>query len=173
MIDNVQKYNFTQERSDYLTPPILIEEIFQELNLLGIMPAEIFDVDVCCSQKNVPAKKYFIDGEIDGLTAEWGNFNYCNPPFSHCGQWVRKAYEEFENGKTTVLLIPARTETKYFQTFLLTNGYDTKRHIYIKFLRKGYSFLNPDTKESMGVFKNALAIVILDGRSKAREKAVA
>lgn len=68
----IQKYNFTQERSDYLTPPILIEEIFQELNILGIMPAEIFDVDVCCSQKNVPAKRYFIDGEIDGLTAEWG-----------------------------------------------------------------------------------------------------
>lgn len=164
MQQEFNKYNFVQERSDYLTPPELIEEIFQELNLLGILKNDKFDLDVCCSQKNVPACEHYVDGEKDGLKEEWKDFNFCNPPYKDCDKWVKKAFAEFEKGKTNVLLIPARTETKYFQTFFLNQGFATKENIHIKFLRKGYSFLNPETKEKMGVFKNALCIVIMNGK---------
>lgn len=169
---DVQKYNFSQERSDYLTPPEMIQEIFQELNLLGIFAGEKFDCDVCCSQKNIPAWNHFIDGENDGLTLEWHNLNYCNPPYKTCDKWVKKAFKEFQNGKTSVLLIPARTETKYWQDYILKEGYAVRENVHVRFLRKGLCFLNPETSEKMGVFKNALAVVIFDG-SKNRLKAVA
>lgn len=160
----MEKYNFTQERSDYLTPPEIIEEIFQELSLLGIFTGEKFDIDVCCSQRNIPAWSYFIDGETDGLKEEWGLTNFCNPPYKTCEKWVKKAFTEFQKGKICILLIPARTETKYWQEYILQDGYTTRKGIYVKFLRKGYCFINPDTNERMGIYKNPLAIVIFDGR---------
>lgn len=169
----MEKYNFKQERSDYLTPPEILEEIFQELNLLGIYTGEKFDCDVCCSQKNIPAHHHFINGEQDGLKESWHKgWNYCNPEYKVCEKWVKKAYQEFQNGKSSVLLIPARTETKYWQEYILDCGYATKPNVYVRFLRKGYSFINPEDNSRMGVFKNALAIVIFDA-SKTREKAVA
>ena len=37
---------------------------------------------------------------------------------SNIGKWVEKAYEESQKGLTIVLLIPARTDTKYFHDFI-------------------------------------------------------
>lgn len=45
---------------------------------------------------------------------------FCNPPYSQIGKWVRKAYEESHNEDTVVvLLIPSRTDTKYFHDYIL------------------------------------------------------
>lgn len=171
MQQDYNKYNFNQDRSDYLTPPELLGVIFQELNLLGLYCGDMFQCDVCCTEKNIPAVHYFIDGEKDGLIESWHKLNYCNPPYKDCDKWVRKAYEEMQAGKTTVMLIPARPETKYWQECFLNEGYANKKGVHIKFLRKGYCFLHPETKEQMGVYKNPLVIVILDGRQF--DKAVA
>lgn len=159
-----EKYNYTQKRSDYLTPPELLQVIFQELNLLGLYSGDIFQCDVCCTKKNIPATHHFIDGIKDGLNENWYNLNFCNPPYHECEKWVKKAYDEFQKGKTTVLLIPARTETKYWQDYILEDGFIAKSNVRVKFLRKGLQFLHPDTKQSMGVYKNALAIVIFCGK---------
>lgn len=167
-----KKYNFMQERSDYLTPPEMIQEIFQELNLLGIYSGDKFDLDTCCSQKNIPACNHYIEGENDGLSLEWQQLNYCNPPYKTCDKWVKKAFAEFQNGKISVLLIPARTETKYWQEYILKNGFAIRENVYVRFLRKGLCFLNPETNEKMGVFKNALAIVIFDGSKNKKDKYV-
>ncbi len=44
---------------------------------------------------------------------------FCNPPYGReIGKWVRKAYEEAQNGTTIVLLIPARTDTTYFHDYI-------------------------------------------------------
>jgi hypothetical protein len=52
---------------------------------------------------------------FDGLTCEWGESNYVNPPFGsimHEGRkkgptaWVRKAIEESRKGKRVVLVYP-------------------------------------------------------------------
>lgn len=161
------KYNFEQERSDYLTPPGIFDIIFKELKNMGIECNGKFSLDTCASQKNVPAKEYNIEGITDGLAVDWCGVSYCNPPYKTCDKWVKKAYAEFQNGAVCVLLIPARTETKYWQNYILNKGEATRPNITVKFLRKGLKFLNPDTHEEMGVFKNALAIVIMDGRKNA------
>jgi hypothetical protein len=52
---------------------------------------------------------------FDGLTCEWGQSNYVNPPFGsiiHQGKkkgptaWARKAIEENKKGKTVVMVYP-------------------------------------------------------------------
>lgn len=128
---------------------------------LNYKKADKFDLDVCCSQENIPAIKYFIDGQKDGLAEPWEKLNWCNPPFDECIKWIKKAYEEQQKGNETVMLIPARTETKYFHDYILSNP-----NIHIHYLRKGESFINPDTYEPMGVFKNALALVYFNKNNK-------
>lgn len=65
-----------------------------------------FDFDPC---------PYPLPEGFDGLTCEWGQRNYVNPPFGsilHQGRkkgptaWVRKAIEEWKKGKRVVLVYP-------------------------------------------------------------------
>lgn len=55
--------------------------------------------------------------DFDGLTADWGQSNYVNPPFGsiiHDGKkkgptaWARKAIAEMQKGKRVVLVYPNR-----------------------------------------------------------------
>jgi len=87
-----------QDKKHYwLTPPDLYDQLNAEFN---------FDFDPC------PFPKPY---DFDGLTCEWGQSNYVNPPFGsiiHQGKkkgptaWVRKAIEEHRKGKTVVLVYP-------------------------------------------------------------------
>ena len=44
---------------------------------------------------------------------------FCNPPYSNISEWVKKAYyESYKPDTLIVLLIPARTDTKYFQEYI-------------------------------------------------------
>ena len=44
---------------------------------------------------------------------------FCNPPYSKIGKWVEKAYWESIKPETVVvLLIPARTDTRYFHDYI-------------------------------------------------------
>lgn len=54
------------------------------------------------------------NSNIDGLLIEWGGKNFVNPPYSKIKEFVKKSIEEHKKGKEVVLLIPARTDTKYF-----------------------------------------------------------
>lgn len=143
------KYNFEKTRNDYKSPPVLVQKALKTVGL------QQFSLDTCCSEKNIPACNHFIDGEKDGLVEDWESMNWCNPPYDKCDKWVKKAYKEQQTrGNKTVMLIPARTETKYWHDFILNNP-----RVEIQWLRKGYKFINPENGEEMGVFKNALALV--------------
>ncbi|GFZ30075.1 hypothetical protein CSC2_06010 [Clostridium zeae] len=45
---------------------------------------------------------------------------FCNPPYGReVGKWVEKAYKESKKDNTkVVMLIPARTDTKYFHDYI-------------------------------------------------------
>ena len=144
----MSKYNFEQLRDDYLSPPELVNKALMHKN------RALFDLDVCCSQENIPAKHYIKYGEKDGLKGKWEKLNWCNPPYKYCRLWIKKAYEEQQNGNETVMLIPVRTETKYWHDYILHNP-----NVFIDWLRKGPMFINPDTNIPVGVYKNALALV--------------
>lgn len=55
------------------------------------------------------------ESEFDGLQIEWKEKNFVNPPYSQISKWVDKSIEQNKKGKDVVLLIPARTDTKYFK----------------------------------------------------------
>ena len=144
----MSKYNYKSRKSDYLSPPELVKEA------LKIKNRKCFDLDVCCSFKNIPATQYYSDYKHNGLELPWKKLNWCNPPYDECSKWIKKAYEEQQKGNETVMLIPVRTETKYWHEYILFNP-----GVSIQWLRKGYCFINPDTMETMPIFKNALALV--------------
>ena len=153
------KYHYEMKDNTYLTPPALIERGLQILSIeKGLGKVDKFDLDVCCSNENMPALDYYKYGEKDGLKENWKKYNWCNPPYNECKKWIEKAYGEQLKGNTTIMLIPARTETKYWHDYILFND-----NVEITWLRKGYRFLKPDTLEPMGIFKNALAIVLFRG----------
>lgn len=157
----MSKYNFEQKRNDYETPPELYKIALQ------LAHAEQFDLDVCCSRQNIPAKHHYINGISDGLKLDWEKLNWCNPPYKYAPIWVKKAAQEQKKGKHTIMLIPARTETKYWHDYILDSfGGTNREHVRVEFLRKGYRFINPDTGEKMGVYKNALALVYFEGIGK-------
>ena len=142
------KYNYTRSKNDYMTPVELLNRA------LNTKQKEFFDLDVCCTRENVPAVHYYKQGETDGLKEPWKKLNWCNPPFDESAKWIKKAYLEQQEGKETVMLIPVRTEAKYWHEYILYNP-----KVKIEWLRKGYSFINPETNQPMGIFKNALALV--------------
>lgn len=81
----------------WLTPPPLYASLNAEFS---------FDFDPC---------PYPLPEGFDGLTCEWGQSNYVNPPFGaiiHDGKkkgptaWVRKAIIEHAKGKRVVLVYP-------------------------------------------------------------------
>lgn len=165
------EYDYTAKRDDYLTPHSFIQKVLREENL------PYFDCDVCSSLYNIPAliygtkdgfyildidKKYQVQKE-DALTGNWYPKNWCNPPFADCEKFVKKAVIEQAKGKTTYMLIPARPETKYWQDYILQNGKANRENVEVTFLKKGLKFINPDTKEEMGVYKNPLAYVVFRG----------
>lgn len=161
------KYNYEYNENDYKTPKVLYQ---MALDYWGI---EKFDLDVCTTDFNIPAygcytlqglcfdgDAYNIVNTLDGLTGSWSKYNWCNCPFNECAKWVKKAYEEQQKGNKTAMLIPVRTETKYFQDYIINNPrIDLNKQVI--WLRKGYKFLNKDNEE-MRVFKNALCIVFFE-----------
>lgn len=45
---------------------------------------------------------------------------WCNPPYSNVTAWVRKAFlESREDGTVIAMLLPARTDTKWYQNYVL------------------------------------------------------
>ena len=160
------KYSYEWTDNCYLTPPSLINGGLKLLSQLkGEATLGKFDLDVCCSNKNIPADEYFTFPDHDGLKEDWKEFNWCNPPFDQCNFWVKKAYAEQQAGKTTIMLIPVRTETKYYHDYILYN-----KDVDIHWLRKGFKFLDAKTKEESGIFKNALAYIVFKGKNVSQEK---
>ena len=80
--------------------------------------------------------------DFDGLTAEWGDKTFVNPPYSRIGPWAKKARDEWQKGKTVHMLIPARVSTHYFHDFILP-------HAKIEFIRGKLDFV-PLMGQSVG-----------------------
>jgi len=77
----------------------------------------------------------------DGLKIEWGERNYCNPPYNRFDKpkWIQKSFEQWKKGKTVVMLIPAATGTKQFHEIILPNAE-------IRFLKGRIAFEGYNTK---------------------------
>src|SRR5690348_1274216 len=58
---------------------------------------------------------------FDGLSIPWQSDVFCNPPYGRMiGRWSQKAYAEYIEGAAyqVLLLVPARTDTRWMQPLL-------------------------------------------------------
>ena len=56
--------------------------------------------------------------QINGLTIEWKDRTFVNPPYSSPLKWVEKAIEESKKGKLIVMLLRVDTSTKWFSKLI-------------------------------------------------------
>jgi len=79
-----------------------------------------FTLDVAACEEAHVCDEWFGE-ERNGLALQWDGDVFCNPPFSQCGRWVAKAWEEWNAGRPTTItmLLPAnRTETAWWQGYV-------------------------------------------------------
>ena len=80
-----------------------------------------FDLDPCADPTNTKCANFFTEAE-DGLTKNWEGFtSFVNPPYGRgIDKWIQKAFEESRKENTrVVMLIPARTDTKYWHRYVM------------------------------------------------------
>jgi len=101
---------FSHDSDEWATPQELFDEINNEFH---------FDLDPCATEENHKCERY-VTKEQDGLKISWGGCRvWCNPPYSQIDKWVAKAFYETKNDNTlVVLLVPSRTDTRYFHNYI-------------------------------------------------------
>ena len=100
---------FSSKSDMWETPQDFFDKINKEFH---------FSCDVCAIPENAKCEKFF-SPEIDGLKQEWAGCCWCNPPYGReIGKWVEKAYTASTLGATVVMLLPARTDTKWFHEYI-------------------------------------------------------
>ena len=106
----MEKALFTSNSDEWETPLELYTRLNERFK---------FTLDPCSTKENHLCDKYYTKEE-NGLCKSWkGETVFVNPPYSKIKQWVEKCYKEHEtNGTTIVMLIPSRTDTRYFHEYI-------------------------------------------------------
>jgi phage N-6-adenine-methyltransferase len=114
---------FSSKSDNWATPQWLSAQLDAEFG---------FEIDVCASPDNAKCQRYFtVD---DGLTQDWKGTCWCNPPYGRAiGDLVGKACLSSLEGATVVCLVPARTDTAWWQDWAM-RAHDTR------FLRGRFRF---------------------------------
>jgi len=124
---NGRKVMFSHKTDEYQTPQKLFDLLDAEFH---------FECDAAATSKNTLCKWYLgedyagqkensliIDWQRtlfqDGLTQNYCKIFFLNPPYSQIGPFIKKAYEESLKGATVVCLIPVRSDTDYWHTFVM------------------------------------------------------
>ena len=102
---------FCSRSDEWETPQNLFDILNEEFN---------FDLDVCATSFNTKCEHYFTKEE-NGLLQSWSGKCWMNPPYGRAiGLWMKKAYEyAIGGGGIVVCLVPARTDTKWWQDYAM------------------------------------------------------
>ena len=106
---------FDSVKQDWTTPKSLFDKLNKEFN---------FEYDLAATKENALCSKFYTK-EDDGLKQKWNSVCYLNPPYgdktSKMSDWIKKAYKDSKENPnlTVVMLIPARTNNKYFHDFCM------------------------------------------------------
>lgn len=108
----------------WMTPPEVLESLREEFG-------ELYD----------PCPAHW-DGSWDGLAIDWPMDRACfvNPPYSQIASWAKKCREEADKDRFVILLIPSRTDTRYFHDFIYGSAE-------IRFFKGRLKFVHPEDME--------------------------
>lgn len=120
---------FSRSSDEWETPQQLFDSLDAEFH---------FTLDACATDKNHKCDRYYTI-EDNGLSKDWsGECVWVNPPYSKISAWVEKCYREgIKDNTIVVMLIPSRTDTKYFHRFILHRSE-------LRFVRGRVRFNNAD-----------------------------
>ena len=143
------KNKFNSEKTDWSTHWDFFKPLNDEFN---------FTVDVAANAENYKVDKFF-NKEIDGLKQSWKNeIVWCNPPYGRdVPNWLKKGRDEaLNNNCTSVFLIPAKTNTKWFHDICLTYASEIR---FVKGRPKFYNYAS-ENKEVLYGLPIPLCLVI-------------
>lgn len=101
---------FSSAKTDWETPQELFALLQREFTLT---------LDVCATPTSRKCATYYTS-EQDGLRQRWTGRCWMNPPYGRgIGAWVVKARKESSQGATVVSLLPARTDTAWWQDHVM------------------------------------------------------
>lgn len=101
--------HFSSVTDEWATP----QEFFDQLTWVY----GEFTLDPCATSANAKCKRFFTRKD-DGLSQPWRGKVFMNPPYGReIGRWMRKAFEESLKGAFVVCLVPARTDTRWWQDY--------------------------------------------------------
>lgn len=121
--------HFSHKSDEWATPQDIFDDLNKEFD---------FDMDVAANKENTKCVQ-FLSSEKNALLHEWGRKNWCNPPYSLVKEFCRKAIIEQTKDNMTVMLIPARTDTKFFHDYCYN-----KPNVEVRFLKGRIKFISPD-----------------------------
>ena len=100
---------FSSKSDEWATPQWLFDKLNKTHN---------FTLDPASDGTNNKCAKHYTQAQ-NGLSQSWsGETVFINPPYSKTYDWVSKAYHEaFSSGTTSILLVPARMDSKWFHEF--------------------------------------------------------
>nr|WP_302665742.1 DNA N-6-adenine-methyltransferase [uncultured Agathobaculum sp.] len=120
---------FSSRTDMWETPQDFFDELNSEFH---------FTLDVCAVPENAKCEKFYTPDD-DGLSQPWDGVVWCNPPYGRdIGKWILTAsIASGARGATVVMLLPARTDTRWFHDFIYQ-----KDRVEIRFLRGRLKFGN-------------------------------
>ena len=134
----------TAKRQDWETPQALFDELNKEF---------AFTIDAAATPDNAKLPRFWTP-EKDALAQEWGGERvWLNPPYGReLAQWTRKAAESVQKpGTIVVMLIPARTDTRWFHEYIYHRAE-------IRFLRGRLKYELGGEPQQSATFPSMLAI---------------
>lgn len=137
------KVMFSSKDMTWETPIELFNELNDEFN---------FTLDPCCVSETAKCQRYFTP-ETDGLSQDWSkDVVYVNPPYGReIAKWVKKSHDESKKGATVVMLIPARTDTRWFHDYIYQKAE-------IRFMKGRVKFLQQGVKKDSAPFPTMIVI---------------
>lgn len=112
MNENDKRVMFSSASDEYSTPQSFYDKLNNEFG---------FTLDPASTPDNHKCSTYYTQ-EVDGLVCSWNTDGavFCNPPYSKVANWIQKGYTESQRTFTTVvMLVPARTDTKWFHEYCM------------------------------------------------------
>ncbi len=113
MNSTVQKLMFSSKTGAWATP----QEFFEKLDW-RFGP---FTLDPCADESSAKCDTFYTE-EDDGLAQDWsGHTVFVNPPYGRgIDKWIEKSYNTARGSSTrVVMLIPARTDTRYWHDYVM------------------------------------------------------
>jgi phage N-6-adenine-methyltransferase len=115
----ISKALYSSDKEDWETPQALFDKLDKEFH---------FNMDVAANEHNAKCPMFF-DRNDDGLKMSWAEYAppdgrravvFLNPPYGKAiGQWMAKAVKEAQAGALVVCLVHARTDTSWFQNWVI------------------------------------------------------